>query len=254
MALMTIVQAYTLAMNEHPSLYIASTPQFSRIKFYDHLFNCIGNGIVTLEDFEEQFTIAPHNEKLIHTIPEKYLSGEQLYWGYTDTNFPNFNNGINGLFTLEEIEKMPECKRYTPISSARSRLNHPEFVPYPNFTEENSLVYEIDITAFDRSWTTAALEYYRYCKHFFTTPDAQYYSGAVPSDLTVRQRSFDSYEKCFARYHIEGMTEEEFHKAISAAYELEYTGDILDFMTRRWSIELERINHFIDNTIKKLEQ
>lgn len=252
MSLMTIDQAYTLAMNQHPSLYIASTPELSKIKFYDHVFNCIGNSISTLEDFEEHYTIAPHNENLIHTIPEKYTSGEQLYYAYTDTNFPNFNNGINGLFTLAEIEQMPECKRYTPVSKLNIR-HHVEFVPHPNFSEEYSFVYRFDLTKIGRSWTTAALEYYRYCKKFFTTPDAQYYSGAVPSDLTARQRSIDSYEKCFARYKQAGMTEAEYHKAISEAYELEYTGDILDFMARRWNIELDRINKFIDATITKLE-
>ena len=60
------------------------------------------------------------------------------------------------------------------------------------------------------------------------------------------KREQDSFLIAIAKYNS--------HEEISEAYELEFNGDVDDFLKRRWTKEKDRINSFIDKTIKKLEE
>lgn len=252
--LMNAEQAVNLLVNLYPSLYYG--PNLDRIKMhvFDQIFNVIGNGIRDTEEFLNEFTITKDNKPYLDSMPAKYLSGEPLFHAYTEseTRFadfetPVFGSDIEGLFTQEEINQMPEVK------ITRAARSKPDFcIPYPNFQEQYSLVWRVDLNEFDESWFEAATFYYQNAKAFFHSEHVHHYSRAFPIDKVKAENLIESYEKNFQRLRTEGMSDAEYYQAITKAYELEYEGNTEDFVRRRWVVELARIELFIDTTLDKL--
>jgi hypothetical protein len=254
--LMSAEQAVNLMINLYPSLYYAPSLERVQMHVFDQIFNVIGNGIRDTAEFVQEFTITKDNQPYLDSVPQKYLSGEPLFHAYTESEIrfgdresPVFESGIDGLFTSEELTQMPQVK-----ITRLAREKQDFFVPYPNFKEEYSLVWRVDLNKFDESWFNAATFYYENAKKFFHSQHVHHYHGAFPIDKVQADNLIDSYEKNFKRYRTEGMTETEYHQAITKAYGLEYEGDTEDFVRRRWVVELARIELFIDTTLDKLNQ
>lgn len=49
------------------------------------------------------------------------------------------------------------------------------------------------------------------------------------------------------------MTKEEFHAAVSKAYNLEYNGDTKEFIKAGWEKEKVRIKEFLDETLERID-
>ena len=245
--IMTIEQAFNVAMNEYPSLWTASTLELAKLKFYDQVFNTIGNGLHMPNEFESEFTITDENKHLIDTFPEKYITSAPLYSVGTK-NALNQMCYISGLYTESEAKEFLRTGHFYYQSNRFSDY----FVPYPNFDVEYSLVHNIDLSEYDPSWTIAAIYYYTKMKEWFNSDSVSDYSAA--SHLKDMQSSINNYERMFKRYEGDAQTLEERNVKISNAYGIEYTGNIEQFIHTRWNNELNRIITFIDETLVKLQQ
>lgn len=254
--LMNAEQAVNLSINRYPSLYYAPSLERAKMHVFDQIFNVIGNGIRDTQEFLNEFTINKDNKPYLDNLPAKYVSGEPLFYAYSETEnlygdklSPNFDSEIQGLFTQSELEQMTDVK-----ITREAKPKRDFFVPYPNFQEQYSLVWRVDLNTFDDSWFKAALFYYENAKEFFHSEHVHHYHGAFPKDKVQADNLIESYEKNFNKYRTEGMTEAQYHQAITKAYELEYEGDTEDFVRRRWVVELARIELFIDTTLDKLNR
>ena len=253
--LMTADEAFNVAMNTYPSLYTAATLELAKLKFFDNVFNTIGNGTSTIEEFTEHYALTPEKAGLIHDFPHKYIGTTPLYYAYTETDqvgsskMPKYGSDLPGLYTLDEMMVMPQAA-YALLSNRDEVKGQSHCVPYPNFKKRYSLVWNVDMGSIDPSWCKAALSFYRFAKTFFESDDAHAYADAVPKDPT---RRIADYEEAFARCRKPGMSEEAYRAAISEAYELEYTGDTEDFIRRRWAVEKTRVLDFLEETTGMLE-
>ena len=245
--IMTIEQAFNVAMNEYPSVWTASTLELAKLKFYDHVFNTIGNGLHTVNEFESEFTITDENKHLIDTFPEKYITSAPLYSVGTK-NALNQMCYISGLYTETEAKELQSTGHFYHQSNRWADY----FVPYPNFDPEYSLVYTIDLKEYDPSWTIAAIYYYSAMEQWFKSVSVCDYPNA--SHLRDMQSSIRSYEQAFNRYEGDATTADERNANITRAYGIPYTGDIEQFIHTRWDAELNRIMTFIDETLVKLQQ
>jgi hypothetical protein len=259
MPIMTAQQAFNVSMNEHPSLYASRSLEEAQIKYYDHIFNVIGNGYRDMKEFRDGHKITPQNAQLTESFPEKYITDKPLFWAYTEVDESygfkrgKENSSLPGVYTKKELEAMPEVV-HTLQSNKRYKGEDYSFNPYPNFKKEYSLVWD-DISKLDKSWPEAALVFYKKCQDYFNSDKVSNYHYACPKDTETDkwQTSIESFEKNFARYKTEGMTQDEYYKKVSKEYEVEYTGDTKDFIKRRWEKEHTRINEFLNETIDRLE-
>lgn len=256
---MTAEQAFNRSMNVYPSLYSSPSVELSKFKYFDHVFNTIGNGTRSLEEFVDRHTINKEDEDVITEYPEKYISEQPLFMVYKEFTMignhksPKNGSDIDGLYTESEVAEMPDTYSTLQINKKYKWDEDKEFSPYPNFRKDYSMVWNIGVTTLDDSWTNAAIWYYEKAKKFFNSEHVSNYHGAYPKTEKNISRIVADYEKAFERYKTEEMTELEFHKTISDAYELEYNGNIQDFIQRRWNKELSRILNFIDETLVKLK-
>lgn len=256
--LMTAEQAFNMSMNIYPILYSAKTIEDARFKFFDHIFNTIGNGNNTLEDFKANFTINSSNQHLIDSFPSKYITSQPLYTCYTkikDTvggfHIPDQHSALLGIYTKEEIQKMPEVKSYIQANDVKN--DDILFIPYPNFQKEYSMIWRYDLTKIDESWFKAAKEYYLHAKEFFHSDLVNLYHNAAPIDEKEMQKSIQEYEFFFQKYKKENVTQEEYYQTISKNYNHFYDGDTKKFIQERWNKEKNRILNFIDETLEKIE-
>lgn len=257
--IMTAEQAFNYSMNMHPTLYSSESVELSKFKFFDHMFNTIGNGIRSLEEFIERHIINENNESFTKSYPEKYISSQPLFIVYKEHQMignhksPKHGTEIIGLYTQAEVNEMPDSYSTIQINKKYKFVDEKDFSPYPNYKKEYSMVWQMDLSKLDKSWTEYAIWYYEKAKEFFHSDNVSDYHGAYPKTEKAISRIIADYDSAFERYKKDNMTEEEFYKAISDAYELEYDGNTQDFIQRRWNKEFSRILSFIDETLLKLK-
>lgn len=255
---MTAEEAFNYTMNRYALMYNSTTVQEARTKFFDHTFNTIGNGYRTFDDFAESFQWTPKMASMTQSFPAKYIGDHQLYMGYTamrDGEDPAVSHRVDpdsdlhGLYTQEEQGLHPNVVRWIAV---RSQKQEP-FAPYPNFKKEYSPVYKLELSKLDDTWLHAGVEYYQQAQAFFKGPNAEYYSGAWPSDPKKQAALIKDFESGFART-IQGIADpQEQWKAISKAYNQPYDGDTPAFIQAKWAKEQTRIQTFIASTIGMLE-
>lgn len=253
MTLMTPEQAVAFFVQEYPSRYASKGLELATLRVYDQIFNTIGAGFRTTEEFLDAMK-SP--KKAIPDISEKYLSGERLYNGYLKTetidledrsiSFPVIGSGIDELYSEDEKVKHPEVKYWVEFDPVVT------FCPYPNFQRAYSMVWNVDIDVLSEEWLKEALWFYKKCKEFFEGPDSHLYSYAFPKEPERLAKAVQEYERFFQKY--KNVDEKEYWNAVSVAYELEYRGDTVDFIKRRWENELSNIHEFLDETMAMLEQ
>lgn len=255
---MTADEAFNVTMNMYPSLYNASSLLDARFKYDDQIFNTVGNGYRDMKEFKDGHTVTAKNIHLTMSFPEKYITGEPLFYAYTEVEEKyGYKTGkesscLEGVYSEKELKLMPEVV-HTMQSNKKYKYDK-GFNPYPNFQKEYSLVWD-NISSLDKSWPEAALVFYKKCQEYFVSDKVSNYHYACPNegDEAKWEKSIKVFEENFARYKTEGMSQDEHYQKISKEYEVEYTGDTKDFIKRRWTKELKRINEFLDETIDRLE-
>lgn len=258
MALLTPVKCVNLAINTYPSLYAANGYELAKLRVYDHIFNCIGNGIRDTAEYNDYMR---NRRNGVQTPAAKYLSGERLYYGYTqvkdmgaelgidDERFlmPVSESCLNEVFTESEKADHPEVKRWLGFNVTD------KFNPYPNFNKQYSTVWRIDTSILTKEWIDEIIWFYRKCEEYFDGPDAHEYHSALPADPKKLERRVKDQDEYLAKYMKADKPVEECWAEITEAYGTEYRGDTVDFLKRRWEKEHDRIRAYITETIAMLE-
>lgn len=241
---MTADEAFNYAINRYPLIYAAPTKRDAHLKWWDHVFNTIGNGYRDTEEF-----IAAHNADLIHkenlkwldNYPTKYISGAELYFLAGKLGEDNIS-----LYTKTEVEQLYKDTKVIPARCEGFEA------PYPNFKKEYSLVWRIDLSKLDDSWISDAITYYEIMNMFFLSNDVHLYHDAIPENKKAYYELVDAFKKGFERYITPELTSEEFNALITKEYGCEFTGDIHLFIKTRWNNEHNRIKEFISETLQML--
>lgn len=222
----------------YPSLYSFSTFDAVKLKVLDQLLNVIGNGVRDTEELLENLKVV-----LVDiSTASRLITSEPLYYGYYKVRkIGSFEMGEGDSIDVLESDRV----NYPDVVYWLEASRHSDFAPYPNFKEDYSIVYRSDFHLLGPDWAEAAIWYYKQAQKFFeTTPEKYHYAFPCASDRESNNQLADFTERLKSYAN---------NEEISIAYELEYTGDPAEFLTRRWQKELTRINQFIANTITKLE-
>ncbi len=109
--------------------------------------------------------------------------------------------------------------------------------PYPNFDKDFSLVWTTNITLYGSQWIDAAHRFYNQCKVFFDG-DHSSYAGAYPKPTEKETaQCVADFKKVLDAYPTK--------EHASVAFGVVYTGNVADFLKRKWKAELEEIRAFL---------
>jgi hypothetical protein len=249
--LMTAEQAFNVAMNEHALLYASATVEQARLKFYDQTFNVLGNGINSMEDFVKSYHITKKNTKYLDSFPAKYIGNHELYLVFAEREGRiDTGSGSSELYTKEELAELGNPRYIDNIAEDFGRY---EFVPYPNFRKEYSLIGVLDFAELDVSWTQAAIEFYSQAKAFFQSDKVKNYHHHFPEPGETKESCVADYTEMFDRIG-KGKKEQDFYQYITQQYGfgVEYTGNVEQFLEKRWHHRQAEANRFIDETLEYL--
>ena len=234
---------YVMSMiKNNTSLFFDKSYEQARIRVLGYLINSINTGS------NEQIELTDTSITM-HDI-KPYVSGEKLYYGYTDTiecnvpksdityKFPNMSSSLKEPVLDSARHKYPEVKVWDEVS-------YHEHIPYPNFLEQYSIVYTCtEFYDLDRSFIEGAVEYYKFCLDFFNNNESKY-SRVFPCETDKETERHLAQVKMT----LDGLTSEE----IIESYGCAYNGDVYQFEVDRWNKEKLRIINFINKTIDKLQ-
>lgn len=140
-----------------PSLYATyDNIDQSRYSIMDQLFNVLGNGIYTLEEFLEEIS----SEELPNKDRALYLLQSNLYYAMEGLEFDRYESFL----VVPEIEKInyKNITRWLDIGKIRS------WNPYPNFNKKYSIVWQSDfIKNIPIDWVKEAKIFYYTCLQYF---------------------------------------------------------------------------------------
>lgn len=206
-----------------------------KLSLLDHLFNVIGNGINSNEDFLN--FIYDNGFRCTAEDVFKKLNGK-YYSGYCNDDFSKYYSMIP-----EE-----ELKNYSNHNFKIVEKNS-FFSPYPNFKKEYSVVYNIDFDSLGENkelWINEIIYFYQSCINFLNSDDSKKHNYAYPSDNENKDKfTFSEYQRRFETY----LSNEE----ISKAYGLHYDGNLHEFICNRWKKEKEEWIDFSEKTISFLK-
>lgn len=222
-----------------PTLYCGRDYDDVAVRVFDQLFNVNGNGICDSKELANHVRGYPIDE----AGTEKYFRGEVACWGYENVKkFPSGNEypvGHSSVVALESDKHLyPNIKYWLDNTMY-------DWTPYPNFKEDYSIIYRSNFLTYGDEWLKAAIWFYERAYAFFMER-SQHYPYAFPcktkQETNRRTKDMEEMLKKYSSF-----------EEISEAYECEFNGDVVDFQTRRWNKELERILKFIVNTIDLLK-
>lgn len=241
--IISIEQAYFEAMNTYPTLYCGKNKKESILKFYDHIFNCIGNGYNTKELFFNHFSF--ENNLHYSVFDEKYINSEDLF-----VVFDKEQGILDDYFTSKEIDSLNKnLFEYMPLEQS-------DFVPYPNFQKKYSTLFRKEIQPLlNESWLTAMKFFYKECKEFFNSERIHDYHYYFPraEDNNKWKKIINDYSKSFKKYEDGSKNNEEVYDKISKAYELQYNGDIKQFIINRGNLNKKENLNFIEEAFSEID-
>lgn len=222
-------------VGQYPTLYAAETFEQAKLRVYDQLFNVIGNGIRDEDELRDDLKLYEFDRERA----QKFCNGAKAFWGYKQVR--DFGSG----FLVGEGDSITagdfEQDQYPDIihwqESGYCRWN-----PYPNFQKRYSAIWFPDFrTVAGDEWISEAVWYYGKCRDWFTAHSNEYH-GAYPTGNQAKDTQYlaDMFKQR-DRYDSD--------EAFSEAYNIEYTGDMVDFMTRRSAATIAKAIAFIDETI-----
>lgn len=242
--LLTPEQYVKRAICQYPTLFAKNSFEESKFAVLDQFLNVIGNGIRDDEELDEYL--------LVDELPDvskfqKYLD-ETIWWGYEKVRSIGAKKP-NG----EEI-LMPDGDSITCIESEKNLYpevklwydakKHTECVPYPNFNEKYSTVYQTTFSRLGNEWFDAAIWFYEEAKSRIEKYESSYhYAYPCKTERETENR------KASQLSHFGTRTNEE----ISRDWGYPYDGDIEKFLVGKWQKEKARIFEFIESTISYLE-
>lgn len=234
---------------EYPTLYAHKNEKYAKLKVFDQLFNNIGNGI--------------NDELLEHLILPKIKNLKKKAIEYI--KFPLYEGYKK--YTLINDRKIPEGDYI--VVTEKDKINHPEIVlweeltfidnnfktinydtvvwrPYPNFQKRYSLVWETpEFNTLSLEWFETAIWFYEQCDIFFKNHSSYYHSAYPSNDTKSDNRRIRELQEWKEKKYSSD-------KEFSDAYGVEYTGDMIDFVNRKWLKEKQRCEDMIKETLEML--
>jgi hypothetical protein len=234
------------SLGMYPTLYKDSSYDGVKFRVLDHCLNTIGNG-QDLIDFEFQ--------EYDFESAKKYITDEKLWYGYREENIDRktLPNGKTICFPKSTGNSIvcltSEKELHLEIAEWCENRKYPHKL-YPNFEKKYSTVWEPFFKELGKEWVEEAIWFYKLAQNYFNTDPSTYHYAFPQNDLHNRNNTVEKQIKSFEN-HIKDYKS---YAEISKAYELEYTGDSYDFLSRRWQVELKRIQDFIQETLNMLDQ
>lgn len=163
-----------------------------------------------------------------------------------DHVFNTIGNGIDNVVEFFEQYSLHHGELVAPL--AESDAEQRPFNPYPNFKKSYSLVWsEGCIGELPTDWIEGAIWFYNECRTYFQ-------NGAVGHWGSYNGTVSPVWGKAIARYKTPDITDEEFFAAVTKAYNVEFNGDLPDFLSRRWEIQKTTCMSFIEETLEFLQK
>lgn len=254
---MTANQAFNYAMNEHALLYASPTLEQAQFKYYDQTFNVLGNGLSDMDDFIQEHTITEENRPYLDSFPSKYIGEHDLYLVFVEqAGRIGSDTALPGLYTKDEVKKMKNKTMMSRINGKRKEedLSDNVLVPYPNFQKSSSLVWKVDLRALDVSWAEAAKVFYLQAKEFFNSKEINRYSDAFPVQGEKREEEIRQYTEIFTRIGAKKSQEEQYaYITQQYGFGVEYNGNVVEFLEKRWNLRKIEISQFLDDTLEHLD-
>ena len=249
MTIMTPRQYVLHSVAEYPSLYAQPTYNECALKAFDQLFNTIGNGARNHDELIEM--LSPPIPENLEELAGKYITHEPIYYGYEHVEelFDGYLVPDRSVHQETFIAIESERDQYPKIKLWHECPRYP-FNPYPNFEPRYSTVYKTDLLSLSQEWWDAVVWFYQHCEAYFNSDQVKgyhYYFGGDVNDPEDQQK-IEDYKESIERKFANG--EYTCNADVTKAYGIEFDGDYVAFIKRRWEKELARINEFIKETIE----
>lgn len=258
--LMTPKQLLAKSLIDHPPLYAFKNKRDAKFALYDQIFNVLGSGYKSKQDFFDNFVSKEGESNNINYDIDKFFASETpLYFTYSklDPMFKSFgveaglSESFIGLLSKDEIEARDDIA----ATHAGVRKDAPK-TPYPNFKKEYSILHkEDDLSFLSNDWLKEAKWFYKECKNFFKSDRVYEYHYYFPREEETKkwEKTINNYEKAFERMKEPDDSVETYHQKISDAYGLEYKGDTKAFIKERGYESVREALDFIDETLEKID-
>jgi hypothetical protein len=247
-------QNLTVNLIAHPILYASHDKDISRLKILDHIFNCIGGGYGELEDFIENMMLTDAREKMASQDISRFFNENDTKFVYNkkyQSMGMDFQDPMHfiGILNEQEITERNDVKY---VDNGRKKS---EFIPYPNFEKEYSILWKYDMSFLSEDWLNEIKWFYQECRVFFNTDSVHEYHGFYPKESETKK--WDNLIKAFAdrfeHYKKDDMTLEEVYQNISDAYLTDFDGDVKKFIKTHFDKNRTNALKFIDETIDKID-
>jgi len=247
---------YILAsIDAYPTLYAAENYDFSRRKVMDQLLNVIGNGIRDDEELVEHLLYNAYDKERAFLL----CNGTKVFIGYTEVE--DRDNGLTipvfetAAYYLEhEKDAHPEVKYWVQSQpSLFEERDGNKWTPYCNFGKNYSTVWRTDYKSLGRDWCDEAIWFYEECLRFFAKNESHYHY-AFPKFEGAMDKAHGKTNEKYVNNMLEQRAKYNSDEEFSIAYGgVEYTGDMEDFLIRKWAKEKAEIIEFINETIEYLK-
>jgi hypothetical protein len=235
------------AVIKHPSLYASANFETTKFKVFDQLFNTIGNGIKGWHGFVKEIAVRDINLDRAAV----FTRGEKIFYGYVGiTKLAEVRSSLAFQSILAESEKAEHPEITFWMESSHSDMTLADVCPYPCFDEKYSLLYELDISRLTPEWIQEIIWFYEECQQFFND-DKRWpkYSNAYPNE----EKYYDTHVKDNIDRRINECIKAGTIDVLFSEYGVKYTGDLEDFLVRRWNMKHTKIKTFIERTLAKLK-
>lgn len=239
MTFFTPEQYVRYQVSKFPTLFAGKSYDDVFFRVMDQLLNVNGNGIRDTQELFKNLTFREFDPN----EADKFMRGETVWYGYADV--VDCGPFVRPSMSCKPIYVAESDKSLYPDIKLWMESTYYEKDPYPNFEKEYSIVHRSKFKQLGHEWLEAAIRFYTMCLDFFNSPNANRYLYAFPGENDKEtSRILDDFERALAKYST--------HEDISEAYGVEYTGDLEDFLRRKWAEELARINSYLKDTINML--
>jgi len=240
--LITLEKCFAYYLNKYPRLYLSSSLELSKMKFYDHFLNTIGNQFKKVEDLYSDLSLADTD---MFDIPEKYISDTDIYCCYFSEDKRYTTNYI---FLTEEEASL------NPLVVTKTKIKKNDFfLPFDNFNKKYSIVWTSEIDNFDLPSLKEILWFYTECQKHFHSDDKYDIFLRCKIGTPQFEQSIEEQNDYFLKMRKESMTDQEYFDLISEKYQIKFTGDVKQFLIDRAEKKLNLVLQFINETIAMVE-
>lgn len=261
--LLTPEEYVYLMISKYPTLYAKSDFELSKFKVLDNLFNSLNSSTNDIEDFVD--TISKKREVDIEKS-KRYLN-ETSFVGYSKVNeidlgsrvlkTPDFSSIVIENIFEEDKKNYPEVIHWIgsnpkldkiDIMEERKGLNiEAKFRPYPNFSDKFSILWNNKdemLNILSEDWIKEIVWFYKSSLEAINQGCFKDYQEFPTGSQKEDQIRIEEMKQFVRNKTFEQITKD---------YEIEYNGDMEDFLTKKWLKNKDHYINFINKIIDVFE-